>query len=574
MTSSKSTLTSPVQIYALGGLGEVGKNLYCVENDNSLLIIDCGVMFPEEDMPGIDYVIPDFSHLKDNQEKIKGLVITHGHEDHIGGIPFLLQQVDIPVIYAPKIASALIRHKLEDDRITTKTKIVEYDGDDILRFGDFTCQFYHVTHSIPDSFGLFITTPQGTIVESGDFKIDLTPVDGDFDLSKLTRFGDQGIDLLMADSTNAEKEGYTPSERTVIQGINDVFSDASGRLLISTFSSNISRIEQIIETAMKYKRKIVVFGRSMESNIDAAREFGYIKVPDEYLADPEELKSLPPDQVCILCTGTQGEPMAVLSRIARGEHRFIHVLPGDTIVFSSSVIPGNTASINEVINQLTRLGASVITNSVLNNLHASGHASRQEMRLLQKLARPKYFMPIHGEYRMLKLHAGIACECGMSKDHTFVCENGDVLNLINHKVSRGSNVQADSIYIDGKTAVGLTTSVIKDRSTLINEGMVGVYLIIDPKANKLVYAPIVESEGFISSNKKALQKKTGEIVGIEINRMLSSGQKVNYNELKATVRNVVGHYLYRESHRNPMVIPVILSYNPNLSYNNNNQPRA
>jgi ribonuclease J len=574
MTSSKSTLTSPVQIYALGGLGEVGKNLYCVENDNSLLIIDCGVMFPEDDMPGIDYVIPDFSHLKDNQEKIKGLVITHGHEDHIGGIPFLLQQVDIPVIYAPKIASALIRHKLEDDRITTKTKIVEYDGDDILRFGDFTCQFYHVTHSIPDSFGLFITTPQGTIVESGDFKIDLTPVDGDFDLSKLTRFGDQGIDLLMADSTNAEKEGYTPSERTVIQGINDVFSDASGRLLISTFSSNISRIEQIIETAMKYKRKIVVFGRSMESNIDAAREFGYIKVPDEYLADPEELKSLPPDQVCILCTGTQGEPMAVLSRIARGEHRFIHVLPGDTIVFSSSVIPGNTASINEVINQLTRLGASVITNSVLNNLHASGHASRQEMRLLQKLARPKYFMPIHGEYRMLKLHAGIACECGMSKDHTFVCENGDVLNLINHKVSRGSNVQADSIYIDGKTAVGLTTSVIKDRSTLINEGMVGVYLIIDPKANKLVYSPIVESEGFISANKKALQKKTGEIVGIEINRMLSSGQKVNYNELKATVRNVVGHYLYRESHRNPMVIPVILSYNPNLSFNNNNQPRA
>lgn len=574
MTSSKSTLTSPVQIYALGGLGEVGKNLYCVENDNSLLIIDCGVMFPEDDMPGIDYVIPDFSHLKDNQEKIKGLVITHGHEDHIGGIPFLLQQVDIPVIYAPKIASALIRHKLEDDRITTKTKIVEYDGDDILRFGDFTCQFYHVTHSIPDSFGLFITTPQGTIVESGDFKIDLTPVDGDFDLSKLTRFGDQGIDLLMADSTNAEKEGYTPSERTVIQGINDVFSDASGRLLISTFSSNISRIEQIIETAMKYKRKIVVFGRSMESNIDAAREFGYIKVPDEYLADPEELKSLPPDQVCILCTGTQGEPMAVLSRIARGEHRFIHVLPGDTIVFSSSVIPGNTASINEVINQLTRLGASVITNSVLNNLHASGHASRQEMRLLQKLARPKYFMPIHGEYRMLKLHAGIACECGMSKDHTFVCENGDVLNLINHKVSRGTSVQADSIYIDGKTAVGLTTSVIKDRSTLINEGMVGVYLIIDPKANKLVYAPIVESEGFISSNKKALQKKTGEIIGIEVNRMLSSGQKVNYNELKATVRNVVGHYLYRESHRNPMVIPVILSYNPNLSFNNNNQPRA
>ena len=327
---------------------------------------------------------------------------------------------------------------------------MEYKESDELKFGDFHVEFFHVTHSIPDSFGLYITTPQGTIVETGDFKIDLTPVDGDFNLSKLTRFGDKGIDLLMADSTNAEKEGYTKSERTVIRGIQDVFSEASGRLLISTFSSNISRIQQIIETSMKFRRKIIVFGRSMESNIEAAREFGYIKVPDEYLASPEDLKTLPPDQITILCTGTQGEPMAVLSRIARGDHRFIHVIPGDTIVFSSSVIPGNTSAINTLINQLSRLGASVVTNSVLYNLHASGHASRQEMRLLQKLARPHYFMPIHGEYRMLKLHARIGVECGLAKDHTFVCENGDVLTLINHKVIRSNTtLPADSIYIDG-----------------------------------------------------------------------------------------------------------------------------
>ncbi len=563
MADLKQILSSPVEVYALGGLGEVGKNLYCIENDSTILIIDCGVMFPDASMPGVDYVIPDFTHLIENQNKIKGLVITHGHEDHIGGISFLLREIDIPVIYAPKIACAMIRHKIEDGRIRTKTRIMEYKESDELKFGDFHVEFFHVTHSIPDSFGLYITTPQGTIVETGDFKIDLTPVDGDFNLSKLTRFGDKGIDLLMADSTNAEKEGYTKSERTVIRGIQDVFSEASGRLLISTFSSNISRIQQIIETSMKFRRKIIVFGRSMESNIEAAREFGYIKVPDEYLASPEDLKTLPPDQITILCTGTQGEPMAVLSRIARGDHRFIHVIPGDTIVFSSSVIPGNTSAINTLINQLSRLGASVVTNSVLYNLHASGHASRQEMRLLQKLARPHYFMPIHGEYRMLKLHARIGVECGLAKDHTFVCENGDVLTLINHKVIRSNTtLPADSIYIDGKNPVGISNAVIKDRSTLINEGMVGVFLVINPKNNTLVSSPVVESKGFISANKKGLQKKASEIIGIEIMRMMSSNEKVTYADIKNAVRSVTSHFLYRESHRNPMVIPVILNYTP------------
>ena len=563
MADLKQILSSPVEVYALGGLGEVGKNLYCIENDSTILIIDCGVMFPDASMPGVDYVIPDFTHLIENQNKIKGLVITHGHEDHIGGIPFLLREIDIPVIYAPKIACAMIRHKIEDGRIRTKTRIMEYKESDELKFGDFHVEFFHVTHSIPDSFGLYITTPQGTIVETGDFKIDLTPVDGDFNLSKLTRFGDKGIDLLMADSTNAEKEGYTKSERTVIRGIQDVFSEASGRLLISTFSSNISRIQQIIETSMKFRRKIIVFGRSMESNIEAAREFGYIKVPDEYLASPEDLKTLPPDQITILCTGTQGEPMAVLSRIARGDHRFIHVIPGDTIVFSSSVIPGNTSAINTLINQLSRLGASVVTNSVLYNLHASGHASRQEMRLLQKLARPHYFMPIHGEYRMLKLHARIGVECGLAKDHTFVCENGDVLTLINHKVIRSNTtLPADSIYIDGKNPVGISNAGIKDRSTLINEGMVGVFLVINPKNNTLVSSPVVESKGFISANKKGLQKKASEIIGIEIMRMMSSNEKVTYADIKNAVRSVTSHFLYRESHRNPMVIPVILNYTP------------
>lgn len=567
--AENNKLISPVEIYALGGLGEVGKNLYCLENDNSLLIIDCGVMFPEDDMPGVDYVIPDFTHLIENKDKIKGLVITHGHEDHIGGIPFLLKQIDIPIIYAPKIALALIRHKIQDEKIKTNTQLIEYGPDTKLTLGDFKIEFFRVTHSIPDSFGLYIKTPQGTIVETGDFKIDLTPVDGDFDLSKLTRYGDSGIDLLMADSTNAEKEGYTPSEKTVIQGISDVFSEASGRLLISTFSSNISRIQQIIETSIKFKRKIIAFGRSMESNIQAAREYGYIKIPDSYLAKAEDLKTLKPNEVCILCTGTQGEPMAVLSRIARGEHKFIQVLPGDTIVFSSSVIPGNTAGVNLVINQLTRLGANVITNSVLANLHASGHASRQEMRLLQKLARPRYFMPVHGEYRMLKLHAGLAVDCGLNKANTFVCSNGDVLSLINHKVIKTGSVQSDSIYIDGKSTVSVSTSVIRDRSTLINEGMVGIYLVISTKENKLLYSPIVESKGFISSNKRGIQKKASEIVSIEVQKLLNSKRKITFYDLKQTIKQVAGHFFYRESKRNPMIIPIILTYNSNNDGNTN-----
>ncbi len=560
MASLKSSLTSPVQIYALGGLGEVGKNLYCIENDNSLLIIDCGVLFPDADMPGIDYIVPDFSHLKMNESKIKALVITHGHEDHIGGIPFLLDQVEIPIIYAPKIACALIGHKLREHKTRQVPKLIQYDEDTIVQAGDFTCQFYHVTHSIPDSFGIFIETPQGTIVESGDFKIDLTPVDADFNLSKLSRFGDQGVDLLMADSTNAEREGYTSSERSVIKGIEDVFSQAPGRLIISTFSSNITRIQQIIETSIKFKRKVIVFGRSMLSNIEAARQFGYIMVSDEYLGTADDLKKLSPDQVTILCTGTQGESMAVLGRIARGDHKDIKVQYGDTIVFSSSAIPGNTANINSVINQLTRLGATVVTNSIITNLHSSGHASKQEMRLLQKLVRPKYFMPIHGEYRMLKLHAGIAVECGMKKDNTFVCENGDVLTLINHKVERGSSVQADNVYIDGKNAVGLKTSVIYDRNTLIHEGMVAVFLLIDPVNNELLTTPVVESCGFISSNKKGIQKKAGEVIGIEVNRLMRGSRKITYQDIKATVRTSASHFLYRESHRNPMIIPVILTY--------------
>ena len=389
-------IRTPISIYALGGLGEVGKNTYCIESEKSIIIIDAGVKFPDADLPGIDYVIPDYSHLKKNRGKIKALFITHGHEDHIGGIPFLVQNVHIPVIYAPKLAASLIKNKIQESRIREPVNVVEYKEEDIIKVAEFTVQFFNVTHSIPDSFGICVDTPEGRIVTTGDFKVDLTPVGPDINLQKMARLGTEGIDLLMSDSTNAEIEGYTPSEKNVISSINDVFAKAPGRLIISTFSSNISRIQQIVEACIKYNKKIVIIGRSMENAVAAARSFGYIKIPDSSLVNADDIKTLSYNETVILCTGSQGEPMAALSRIANGEHKTIHINPGDTVVFSSSPIPGNGAFINKVINQLTRVGANVLTNSVFYSLHSSGHPSKQELRIVQKLLKPKYFMPIHG----------------------------------------------------------------------------------------------------------------------------------------------------------------------------------
>lgn len=550
---------SPVKIYALGGLGEVGKNCYCIENDNDLLIIDSGVKFPDYTTPGVSYIIPDFTHLKEVSGKIRALVITHGHEDHIGSIPFLLQTVRIPLIYASKLACELIRHKLAEYHLTDATKLVEIDDDSDFYTGAFRVRFYHVTHSIPDAYGVFVNTPQGSIATTGDFKIDLTPVDYDFNLSKLTRYGDEGIDVLMADSTNAEREGYTESEKNVIHAINETFRSAQGRLIISTFASNISRISQIAGSAIAHGRKICVMGRSMEGNLEIARQLGFLKIPDSSLVGPEALKKLPANQVCIICTGSQGEPMAALSRIAAGQHRYIRIEPGDTIVFSSNPIPGNTASVNKVVDDLCRAGANVLVNSPFFALHSSGHASRQELRLLQKLARPRYFMPIHGEYRMLVLSANVATECGLPADHSFVMNNGDTIIMYNHECKVGTHIPCDALFVDGKSPVGVASSVIRDRNLLINEGVVGVFVTIDPKTNKLLFRPTIESRGMIASNKASLQHRAEEIVEIELEKLLSGSQRVTYSAIKDTIRQSCSHFIFRETHRNPMIVPVVSS---------------
>lgn len=557
---TKSSLpASSVNIYALGGLQEVGKNTYCIENDDTLIIIDAGIMFPEQGILGIDYVIPDYTHLKNVRNKIKALFITHGHEDHIGAIPYLLQNVNIPVIYAPKLALALIRNKLEEHRMSAKINLVEYTENDVIHIDDFTVQFFRVTHSIPDAYGIAVDTPHGRIVTTGDFKIDLTPVGEDISLSKIARLGDEGVDLLLSDSTNAEKEGYTLSERSVIDSIFEIFSKTTGRLIISTFSSNISRIQQIVEACVKYNRKILIIGRSMENTISISRQYGYIKIPDSSLITPEKLKEYKNNEIVILCTGSQGEPMAALSRIANGDHPLVKISPGDTVVFSSSPIPGNGSSVNAVVNQLVRSGADVINNSIFSNLHASGHPSKQELRIMLKLFKPKYFMPVHGDYRMLKLHGEIAQSLGIDKENIFVLGNGDSLVLRKHTITEGKRIQTDDIYIDGKDISGLSTAVIRDRNILANDGMVAILISIDSRTNTILTTPEIVTKGFIYMDAGATKiiEKAKKIAYEELSELMKG--KVTFGEIKNTMKTCLGQYFYSKTHRNPMIIPLIMN---------------
>lgn len=553
----QNNISMPVSIYALGGLGEVGKNMYCIENEQTLIIIDAGVRFPGIELPGIDYVIPDFTHLKNNRNKVKALFITHGHEDHIGGIPFLIQTINIPVIYAPRLAAALIKNKLEEHRLHERVRIVEYDENSIVNVDTFKISFIRVTHSIPDSFGICVDTTEGRIVTTGDFKIDLTPIGPDIELTKFAKLGQEGVDLLLSDSTNSENEGYTPSEKTVLSSIEEIFSLTPGRLIISTFSSNIARIQQICEVAVKYNRKIAIIGRSMEKAVQIARSFGYIKIPDDSIIQAQDIKLYRSYELVVLCTGSQGEPGAALSRIANGEHKDLTIMPGDTVVFSSSAIPGNALMIERVENSLTRCGADVITNSVLSDIHSSGHPAKQELRLLLKLVNPKYFMPVHGEYRMLRIHAELAQSLGIAPSNTFVLENGDTLVLSKHKISIGYKVDSGNTYIDGHDISGLAQSVINDRKLLNEEGMLSVAIAVDAKTNELIVPPTFYVKGLINQGSPKIIEECRKLVENSIKILLKG--KTNYAELKQVIKQVAGDYLYSKTQKRPMIIPVIMS---------------
>ncbi len=546
------------RVFALGGLNEVGKNMYCIEHNDEIMIIDAGVKFAEHTLPGIDYVIPDYTYLVRNQRKIKGLLITHGHEDHIGGIPFLLRLVHIPMIYASPLACALITRKLEEHRLTHVTKFFRIDDETQIKTKYFNIGFFKTNHSVPESMGIIVNTPNGRIVSTGDFKFDLTPVGDAADLQKMSFLGFTGVTLLMSDSTNSEVPAFSISEKKVANSIQDIFRKTDGRLIVATFASNVHRVQQIIDSAVKFDRRILVYGRSMENVITTSRKMGYIKCPDRFFIKNSEAKHFKDNQILILCTGSQGEPLAALSRIAAGTHRNISIKPGDTVVFSSSAIPGNATSINHVVNQLFRSGANVLTHSAFNSLHTSGHAGQEEQKLMLLLMKPKYFMPMHGEYRMLKIHAKLSHEVGVNPRNAFVLSNGDTIILRNEEAFRGARVQTDDIYVDGNDITGLSTAVLRDRQNLSNDGMVSILISMDSHAGKLLTRPVIISRGFVYMKESTEMIKEAEnLIQTTLTKLLS--RKTTFAEIKNTIRDTLEPYFYTKTNRNPMVIPVIMN---------------
>ena len=557
MAKSKNNAKKPfLKVIPLGGLNEIGKNMTLLEYDDEILIIDCGMSFPDDEMLGIDVVIPDFSYLIANREKIKGLVLTHGHEDHIGAIPFLLRDLKVPV-YGTRLTIGLVRNKLEEHEIIGDLKTINA-GDRFMVGRYFEVETIRTTHSIADSICMAIKTPQGVVFHSGDFKIDYTPVDGDpIDLGKLAEIGDLGVKLMLCDSTNATRPGFTRSERIVGQTLENIFRTAKNRIIIATFSSNVHRVQRIIENAVLCGRKVAVSGRSMEKVVNLAIELGYLNIPDGVLVDLKMTRDIPDDQLVIITTGSQGEPMSALSRIASGEHKGVKLKPGDLVILSSTPVPGNEKSVSNVVNKLFEAGADVIYSDIA-DIHVSGHACQEELKLLHSLIKPEFFMPVHGEFRHLISHARIAEALGEDKDNIFILENGDVLNIDGDEAFLEKNVvDADAILVDGLGVGDVGNIVLRDRKHLSQSGLIIVVAAIASEGY-VVSGPDIVSRGFVYVKENEELIESARQVALDaLDKALESGIR-DWNTLKAKVRDALSAFIYEVTMRSPIILPIFL----------------
>ncbi|CDR74908.1 ribonuclease J1 [Lactobacillus delbrueckii] len=549
-----------VAVFAIGGLHEIGRNMYCVQYQDEIVIMDCGIKFPEDDLLGINYVISDYSYLVKNREKIKALVVSHGHEDHIGGIPFLLEKIPEIPVYATPFALALIKSKCEEHGILDRTELHEEHEDTVLTFDKLKVTFFRTTHSIPDTLGIAVHTPLGAVVFTGDFKFDLTPVMNQPapNFQRMAQLGEEGVLALLSDSTNAEVPQFTKSERFVAGSLHNIITGIEGRIIFATFASNLYRVSTAIQAAIDTGRKVAIFGRSMENGIQNGIDLGYLDVPEGLIVDAETINSLPPEKVMLLCTGSQGEPLAALSRIANGTHRQIKLKPHDTVIFSSNPIPGNTLSVNQLINKLMEGGANVVHGRV-NNVHTSGHGGQEELKLMVELAKPKYMIPVHGEYRMQVVHAHLAQQAGVPAENTFVLKNGDVVCFSPEGARIAGDIHVKDVFVDTSDADDVGNIVVRDRQILSEEGLVVAVATVDYKHKRVLAGPDILSRGFVYMRESqdlinAAQKHVYHVLKTE----MAKSDKPKDSEIRKAIIENLQDFLYSRTERRPMILPMLV----------------